>query len=223
MVMMGSFNTARADRNVFLVDPDVAQCNVLSAFLLSSGCNVRTFPSAEAFLGKAEIMSEGIMLLEQHLTGISGLELQGNLAKCGTNLPIIFISGHVNAEIIVKAIKAGAIDFLENPFSNEALLASVNEAFSFADDNKKNSHWIAVLRQYYSSLTGREQEVMQHVVAGMSSRSLAEQLGISYRTVETHRASLMKKMRANSLPDLVRKYAICQNAGPYQLRGNSTE
>jgi FixJ family two-component response regulator len=213
----------RVNRNVFLVNSDLAQCNVLSALLESSGCKVRTFPSAEAFLGNAESMTEGIMLLEQHLSGMSGLELQGNLARCGTDLPIIFISGHVDARITVKAIKAGAIDFLENPFSNEELLTSVNEAFFLADDNKKNSRWIAGLRQCYYSLTDREREVMQHVAAGMSSRHLAELLGLSSRTVEAHRASLMKKMRANSVPDLVRKNAICLKAGPYHLRGNCTD
>ena len=109
------------------------------------------------------------MLLEQYLTGMSGLELQGNLLRRGTDLPIIFITGHGDVRISVKAIKAGAIDFLEKPFSNEKLLASVEEAFYHADDNIKNSRWIADLRQCYANLTDREQEVMRHVVAGMSS------------------------------------------------------
>jgi len=212
----------RVNRNVFLVDSDAAECNTLSAFLGASGCKVRMFPSAEAFLENAESMTEGIILLEQCLTGMSGLELQGNLARRGTDLPVIFISGHRDVRVTVKAIKAGAIDFLEKPFSNEELLASVKEAFLRAGDNKMNSLWIAELRQCYANLTDREREVMQHVVAGMSSKGVAELLGLSYRTVEVHRLGIMKKMRAGSIPDLVRKYDICENAGPYRLRGNGT-
>jgi two-component system response regulator DctR len=212
----------RDNRNVFLVDSDVAECNALSAFLGASGCKVRTFPSAEAFLENAESMTEGIMLLEQCLTGMSGLELQGNLARRGTDLPIIFISGHVDARITVKAIKAGAIDFLEKPFSHEELLASVKGAFLRAGDDKKNSLWVSELRQCYANLTDREREVMQHVVAGMSSKGVAELLGLSYRTVEVHRIGIMKKMSVKSIPDLVRKYAICVKAGPYCLRTNCT-
>jgi RNA polymerase sigma factor (sigma-70 family) len=112
----------------------------------------------------------------------------------------------------VKAIKAGAIDFLEKPFSNEDLLASVQEAFLHADRSKKYQDRIADVRNRIASLTGREREVMQHVVAGISNRNLAERLGVSDRTIEVHRSRVMKKMGAESLPDLVRKYAMYQKA-----------
>ena len=200
------------NRTIFLVDDDAAVCHALSVFLEASGYSVRTFPSAEAFLEEAEDVAEGVMLLDQRMTGMSGLELQAELARRGIDLPIIFITGHGDVQMSVKAVKAGAIDFLEKPFSDEDLLASIREAFSRADDSKKYRDLIAELRKSHASLTAREREVMQHVVAGMSNRNLAELLGVSDRTIEVHRSRVMKKMGAESLPDLVRKYAMCQKA-----------
>ena len=201
-----------ADRTVFLVDDDTAICHALSVCLEASGYSVRAFTSAEAFLEETAGMAEGVLLLDQRMTGMSGMELQAELEKCGVDLPIIFITGHGDVQMSVRAIKAGATDFLEKPFSNDDLLASVREAFSLADASKKHHDQIAVLRECHASLTSREREVMQHVVAGMSNRKLAEQMGLSDRTIEVHRYRIMKKMGAKSLPDLVRKYAMCQEA-----------
>jgi FixJ family two-component response regulator len=206
-------NRLRVNRSIFLVDDDAAVCHALSVFLGASGYSVRTFPSAESFLKEVAGVSEGVMLLDQRMTGMSGLELQNELAKRGIDLPIIFISGHGDVRMSVKAVKAGAIDFLEKPFSNEDLLASIREAFLYADDIKKRHEQVAGLRARHASLTVREEEVLQHVVAGMSNRSLAELLGVSDRTIEVHRSRVMKKMGAESLPDLVRKYAMYQKAG----------
>ncbi len=211
----------RAKRNVFLVEPDIAQCYALSALLASSRYKVKSFPSAESFLEDAEFMTEGIILLDQCQMGMSGLELQDSLARRGTDMPIVFISEHSDVKSAVNAIRAGAIDFLNQPFSNEELLASVKEAFFHADDNKDNSVWIASVRQCYDKLTDREREIMQHNVTGMSSKEMAELLGISHRTVEVHRARIMRKMETKSLPDLIRKYDICQNTGAYRLRKGS--
>jgi len=203
----------QVNRSIFLVDDDAAVCHALSVFLGASGYSVRTFPSAESFLKGVAGVSEGVMLLDQRMTGMSGLELQNELAKRGIDLPIIFISGHGDVRMSVKAVKAGAIDFLEKPFSNEDLLASIREAFLYADDIKKRHEQVAGLRERHASLTVREEEVLQHVVAGMSNRNLAELLGVSDRTIEVHRSRVMKKMGAESLPDLVRKYAMYQKAG----------
>jgi two-component system response regulator FixJ len=201
-------------RTIFLVDDDAAVCHALTVFLEASGYNVRVFSSAEAFLEAATGTAEGVILLDQRMTGMSGLELQSQLARRGVGLPIIFITGHGDVRMSVKAIKAGAIDFLEKPFSNEQLLASIREAFSLADGSKKHRDLIADLRKRHASLTAREREVMQHIVAGMSNRSLAERLGLSDRTIEVHRFRVMKKMGAESLPDLVRKYVMYQDANP---------
>ena len=203
---------ARVNRSIFLVDDDAAVCHALSVFLDASGYNVRTFSSAESFLKEVAGVSEGVMLLDQRMTGMSGLELQTELARRGIDLPIIFISGHGDVRMSVKAVKAGAIDFLEKPFSNEDLLASIREAFLYADDSKKRHELVAGLRARHASLTAREGEVLKHVVAGMSNRNLAELLGVSDRTIEVHRSRVMKKMGAESLPDLVRKYAMYQKA-----------
>jgi RNA polymerase sigma factor (sigma-70 family) len=202
-----------ADRTVFLVDDDAAVCHALLVCLEASGYRVRPFTSAEAFLEETESMAEGVMLLDQRMTGMTGMELQAALARRGTDLPIIFITGHGDVQMSVKAIKAGAVNFLEKPFSNEELLASIREAFSLADDSKKRRDQVAELRKCHASLTSREREVMQYIVAGMSNRSLAEQMGVSDRTIEVHRYRVMKKMGAESLPDLVRKYALYQEAG----------
>ena len=197
-------------RHVFLVDDDAAVCHALSVFLEASGYRVSTFSSAESFLEGVEKNLEGVMLLDQRMTGMSGLELQGELDKRGIDLPIIFITGHGDVRMSVKAVKAGAIDFLEKPFSNEDLLVSIREAFLNADTSQKTGNRVAELRERQATLTIREKEVLQHVVAGQSNRHLADLLGVSDRTIEVHRSRVMKKMGAESLPDLVRKYAMLQ-------------
>jgi two-component system response regulator FixJ len=199
----------QVNRTIFLVDNDAAVCHALSVFLDASGYSVSTFPSAEVFLEETQSMADGVMLLDQSMTGMSGMELQAELARRGIDLPIIFITGHGDVQMSVKAIKAGAIDFLEKPFSNEDLLASIREAFSSYNDSKKHRGTMAELRKGYTNLTTREREVMRHIVAGASNRQLAELLGISNRTIEVHRSRVMKKMGAESLADLVRKYTLC--------------
>ena len=197
-------------RAIFLVDDDAAVCHALSVFLESSGYSVRSFLSAETFLEETEDAVEGVILLDQRMTGMSGLELQAELARRGIALPIIFITGHGDVQMSVKAIKAGAIDFLEKPLNSEDLLASIREASACANVSKKDQDFFARCRQCYSSLTPREREVIQHVVDGMSNRRVAELLDVSDRTIEVHRSRAMKKMRSESIPDLVRKCAMCK-------------
>ena len=203
----------RASRTVFLIDDDDAVCHALSVFLEAAGYRVRSFSSAESFLEAADRTLEGVMVLDQRMTGMSGLELQTELNRRGTSPSIIFISGHGDVQMSVRAIKAGAINFLEKPFNNDELLTSIREAFSQADKSKKQRVLTSDIRKCHASLTDREKEVLQHVVAGMSNRHLAELLGVRDRTVEVHRSRGMKKMGAESLPDLVRKYALCKKAG----------
>ena len=199
----------RVTKNVFLVDDDAAVNHALSVFLESSGYSVKSFPSAEDFLEEADGAVEGIMLLDQRMSGMSGMELQAELPKRDITLPIIFITGNGDVRMSVEAIKAGAIDFIEKPFSNEDLLASIREAFARADDSKKDRDLFAECRQCLSSLTPREREVTQHVVDGMSNRRVAELLDVSSRTIEVHRSRAMKKMGVESITDLVRKCAMC--------------
>ena len=199
---------------IFLVDDDVAVCHSLSVFLEASGYGVKTFLSAESFLkDTAGSTVDGIMLLDQCMTGMSGLELQAELSRRGIDLPIIFITGHGDVQMSVNAVKAGAINFLEKPFSNEDLLASIGEAFSRADIIRKYRSQVSKLRKRHASLTVREREVIQHVVAGLSNKIMGKLLNICDRTIEVHRSRVMKKMGAKSLPDLVQKYDMCQQAG----------
>jgi len=198
------------EKQIYLVDDDAAVCHALSIFLANIGYRVNIFPSAEAFLDVVNDEMEGVMLLDQRMTGMTGLELQAELGKRGHDLPIIFITGHGDVRMSVNAIKAGAVNFLEKPFSNEELLGMLMEAFACLDETRKWHNHVDELRRCHASLTEREREVMRYVVAGMSNRALADQLGVSDRTIEVHRARGMKKMGAESLPDLVRKYALCQ-------------
>jgi two-component system response regulator FixJ len=203
----------QANRNIFLVDDDAAVCQALSVFLEASGYHVRTYHSAETFLNDAECTMEGIILLDIRMGKMSGLGLQTELAKRDITLPVIFMTGHGDVKMSVQAIKAGAIDFLEKPFNNKSLLKSIREAFSRADECKKYSRRAAEIKKRHTTLSDREREVMQHVVAGMSNKNIAELLGLSKRTIEAHRLSIMKKMGAQSLPDLVHIYEMCQTAG----------
>jgi len=205
--------TVYGNRTIYLVDDDAAVCHALTLFLQASGYRVTTFPCAEAFLKDATNMEDGVMLLDQRMTGMSGLELQAELSRRGIDMPIIFITGHGDVQMSVKAIKAGALDFLEKPFSNQDLLKAVSEAFSRADEISAQRRQIAALRNSYARLTAREREVMEHVIAGQSNRHMAVLLGVSDRTIEVHRSRVMKKMGADSLPDLVRKYAMVRKAG----------
>jgi FixJ family two-component response regulator len=213
-VFTGTFrcviDAMRVNRNIYLVDDDTAVCDAISVFLEASGYRVRTYLSAENFLEEVEPMAEGVILLDMRMTGMSGLSLQAELSHRRIEIPIIFISGHGDVQMSVRAIKGGAIDFLEKPFTNESLLKSICEAFSRADDSSKQLRDAAEASKHYNKLTAREREVMQHVVAGMANKDIAELLDLSKRTIEAHRYSIMKKMAADSLPELVRKYDMCQ-------------
>ena len=203
----------RASRTIFLVDDDLAVCHALSVFLEGSGYRVKTYHSAETFLEEVEYTLEGLILLDIRMTQMSGLELQTELAKRNITLPIIFITGHGDVKMSVQAIKAGAIDFLEKPLSNDNLLKSIGAAFSRTDNSMKHRRKAAEIWKRHATLSDREREIMQHVVAGMSNNDIAKLLGLSIRTIEVHRHNLMKKMGADSLPDLVRKYEMSQTPG----------
>ena len=200
--------TMKGTRSIYLVDDDNAVSHALTIFLQASDYRVKAFSSAEDFLEQADADPEGIMLLDQRMTGMSGLDLQGELRKRNITLPIIFISGHADVPMSVRAIKGGAINFLEKPFSNDDLLKSVGEAFVYADEGRQLRKKLADIEQRYATLTEREQQVMQKVVSGMSNRHLAEELGVCERTVEVHRSRVMKKMGAENLPDLVRMHTL---------------
>ena len=199
------------NRTVYLVDDDEAIRHALRLFLESVNFTVREFASAEAFLDGIGETGHGVLVLDLRMKGISGLELQAQLKARGMELPIIFISGHGDVQLSVIAMKAGAVDFLEKPFENSVILNSLNEAFTREERRIRELERIAEIERCCDRLTPREREVMKYIVKGMSNRMLAEHLGLSNRTIEVHRARVMSKMGADSLPDLVRKVSLCKN------------
>ncbi|MEA3244123.1 MAG: response regulator [Pseudomonadota bacterium] len=194
---------------IFLVDDDAAVRDALCLYLEATGFTVRTFDSAEAFLGEIDEMGRGVLVLDQRMTGMSGLELQSELNVRGVEMPTIFITGHGDVPMSVRAMKEGATDFLEKPFRNSDLLASIEQVL--AQDAVKMEDYLyqAGVREKYDSLTPREKEVMEHIVRGLPNKSVAQMLGVSMRTIEAHRGRVMEKMDARSLPDLVRMADFC--------------
>jgi FixJ family two-component response regulator len=196
-------------QTVYLVDDDSAVRHALGTFLSGTGYHTLVYDSAEAFLESIDESASGVLVLDQRMSGMTGLELQQVLAERGMVLPIIFITGHGNVPLSVMAMKAGAMDFIEKPFSNEVLLANVQEAFRrLVDEQQKKSRKSAILHRY-EMLTPREKEILTFIVEGISNKNLAKRLQISNRTIEVHRSRIMHKMQANSLPDLVRMAALC--------------
>jgi two-component system response regulator FixJ len=196
-------------QTVYLVDDDSAVRHALGTFLSGTGYHTLVFDSAEAFLESVNNMSNGVLVLDQRMGGMTGLELQQVLAERGMNLPIIFITGHGNVPLSVMAMKAGAMDFIEKPFSNEVLLANVQEAFRRLEAGRSEHRRKSSTISRYETLTPREKEILAFIVEGISNKDLAEKLQISNRTIEVHRSRIMHKMKADSLPDLVRMAAIC--------------
>jgi two-component system response regulator FixJ len=189
---------------VFVVDdePDVREA--LSLVFESVGLRVTAFDSATAFLEQLDPSRPGCLVSDVRMPGMSGLDLQQELIRRGVRLPMLIISAHGDVPTAVRAMEAGAVYFLEKPFSDQMLLDKVQRAI--ADDAARRTveRQREDLRQRYQSLTPREREVMQHVVAGKLNKVVAADLEVSTRTIELHRARVMEKMQAKSLAELVR-------------------
>jgi two-component system response regulator FixJ len=201
------------DKCVYLIDDDAAVRHALGVFLESAGFLVRTYASAMDFLRECDKLSGGVLLLDQRMPGMSGMELQARLGELGIFMPIIFITGHGDVQMSVAAMKAGAMDFLEKPFDNSELLKRIREVLQKAAGKRREWEQKSEAERRCASLTSRELEVMRYIVQGKSNRAIAEQLGLSNRTIEVHRARVMAKMGAGSLPDLVRMAVICKSLG----------
>ena len=198
-------------KKVYLVDDDAAVRHALSVFLESAGFEVSEYASAKGFLEECATVHDGVLLLDQRMPGMSGMELQARLGQLGVYLPVIFITGHGDIQTSVAAMKAGAMDFLEKPFDNSELLQRIREAQKKGESKRREWEQKSEVDKRCASLTSRELEVMRYIVQGVSSRTIAEQLGLSNRTIEVHRARVMAKMAADSLPDLVRMAAMCKS------------
>lgn len=194
-----------SDIVVHVVDDEEAVRNSLAFLLSTSGFAVRTHQSATAFLEHAsEVRNNGCLITDLRMPDMSGVELLRRLREAGTLLPAIVITGHGDVQMAVEAMKNGALDFIEKPFSDDVLIESIRRAVELAATQVKSEAALEATRERLASLSERETQVLKGVVAGQANKTIAYDLGISPRTVEVYRSGLMSKMQARSLPDLVR-------------------
>ena len=194
-----------ADRAVvFVVDDDASMRRSLESLLRSVGNDVRLFASAQEFMQAPRPDAPGCLVLDIRLPGMSGLTFQQELAKAGVGLPIIFITGHGDVPMTVRAMKAGAAEFLTKPFDDQVLLDAIDAAIERDRARRRDAASLAVLNARYNELTEREKQVMKLVVAGSVNKQIAAELGLSLVTIKVHRGQVMRKMLAKSVAELVR-------------------
>jgi FixJ family two-component response regulator len=193
-----------AEKIVFVVDDDAAVRETLSSLFRSVGSQVEVFGSAHEFLKSKLRDVVSCLVLDVRLPGVSGLDFQAELADAGIRIPIIFMTGHGDIPMSVKAMKAGAVDFLAKPFRDQDILDAVTKALERDQKRRDNEKVVSDLRILFDSLTSREREVMALVTAGLMNKQIAAELGVSEITVKVHRAHMVRKMRARSLIDLAK-------------------
>ena len=189
---------------VFVVDDDLAMREALQDLLASVGMDVRVFASPQDFMQAQRPEAPGCLVLDVRLPGASGLNFQEELSRAGVDLPVIFITGHGDIPMTVRAMKAGAVEFLSKPFRDQELLDAIDAAVVRHRVQRRATALVVELRQRFAALTQREREVMALVSAGRVNKQIAAELGISEATVKVHRGQIMRKMQAKSLAQLVR-------------------
>lgn len=189
---------------ICIVDDDPSVRAALSSLLRSVGHEVAVFDSAAAFLNDRPKATVGCLVVDIRLPGISGLQFQTQLSRAGSGIPIVFITGHGDVEMSVKAMKGGAMDFLEKPFRDQDMLDAVEAALERDRQKRRSDHAALAVRSAFLELTPREKEVMALVTTGLMNKQIAGKIGLSEITVKVHRGNLMRKMGARSVAELVR-------------------
>jgi FixJ family two-component response regulator len=189
---------------VFVIDDDPSMRGALEDLIGSVGLQVHAFPSPQEFLGSQRPDVPGCLVLDVRLPGMSGLNFQKELGKVGVTLPIVFITGHGDIPMSVRAMKAGAVEFLTKPFHDQEMLDAIHAAIEQDRKRRQAAQLVTELRQRYTTLTERERHIMTLVVAGQANKQIAADLSLSEMTVKVHRGQVMRKMQAGSLPHLVR-------------------
>ena len=187
---------------VYIVDDDAAVLDSIAELVTSVGLSAATFRSASEFRASFDPALPGCLVLDVRMAHISGPALQDELNAIGARIPIVFISGHGDIAVAIKTIKAGAIDFVQKPYHDQQLLDSINEALRRDAENRRDGNEGFAVR--LTSLTERERDVLEQVAKGLSSKAIARELGVSYRTVELHRGHIMEKLQVRSAAELIR-------------------
>lgn len=204
-------------QSVFIVDDDPAMRESLEFLIDSVGLKPRTFASGAAFLDRVQPDWAGCAIVDVRMPGVSGLELQERLNERNIKLPIIVVTGHADVPMAVRAMKSGALDFVQKPFNDQVMLDLVNRALEMDYQKRREMAQFEELQIFYDRLTPREREVMEHVVAGYSNKQVAAALGLSEKTIEVHRSRVMAKMECDSVAELV------QMAMELRARENGSE
>jgi FixJ family two-component response regulator len=206
-------NEMQQDQSMaFVIDDDAGLRDGISTLLRSVDIAVETFGSTKEFLHSKRPDVPGCLILDVRLPGMSGLEFQTELGKLGIELPVVFITAHADVPMGIQAMKAGAVEFLCKPFREQDLLDAVRTAIRIDTEHRSKLSSLSTIRQHHETLTPREQEVMALVVSGMMNKQIAGRLGLSEITVKVHRASIMRKMNAKSLAELVRQADALEGA-----------